>query len=158
MRIIEPMLVAHTGDTNLAASTTVELDWGLSDRQAVMIYAAEMSLSVRPVSVSLWWAGIAADPNFVAVEFDTGASWALQSALLVSGFVARAVASAVGLDNAMARFVSRYPEGYLTTRNLVAAFLEVIAGSDLAYSMDVHYKRVELTEDEQLAMIAVRNR
>lgn len=152
------MLIAHIGEQSIAASTTRELDWGLSERQAIMIYAAELGLAARSSgSVSVWWAGIAADPEFVGVEFDT-TGWSLQSPILVSAFVARNVVTAVGLDNAVARAVSQYPEGYLTTRNLVLALLSTIGNEPIEFSAEVHYKRAELTDDEQLALIAVRNR
>ena len=152
------MLIAHLGETQLAASTMINLDWGLANQQAIMIYAAELNLAILiGAATTVWWAGVAADPEFVAaVDFDT-ARWVISSPLLVSGFVGRDILTS-GMAQSQSRSVSQYPEGYLTTRNLRASFLEIDLGNDLTFSIEVHYKRVELTEDEQTSLIAVRNR
>lgn len=163
MIIREPLLCAHLASINQTADESVQLDWGLADKEAIIIYGVTLGGTVLNSGTGTeQWAIVLVNQPAAAVE-----SWRavvaglveLKSPVLAVLIILSEEVTPAGKDDQA--FVSPtdfLPNGYLTQRGMSIILDEMRGAGTLDWTVEIRYKRVTLTADEQTTLTAVRNR
>lgn len=163
--VLEPELTAHVGDIAIAASAQIDLDFGLSLNEGILVLGVEMDMSMLrgAAEASGWAMALSTDPAAAALAWDTASIFELRSDVMASLLLGSSFFTDVGDEGLNAHSVKVFgngdDRGYLIARNLRLLVDEFDgAAGGLTFNCQVRYKRVRLTDSEIAGAIVTRGR
>lgn len=159
MKVLDPLQVAHLGDVGTTVTIQATLDWGLSENQGIRIYTVSATASLSIVSSqATWLISLLTDPDQIGLSTDSGNVWQLKSSFIFNMAIGGLHNSDIGKSGNASNKTVNYKNGYDLVQNVVGQIVEFTGTSTLAVSLDIYYRRLELTDDDRTSLLAARNR